>query len=181
MPDYRRNRVPGGTFFFTVNLRNRISDLLVMRIDVLRDAVRQVRSQAPFHIDAWVVLPNHMHCAWTLPDGDSDFPKRWHAIKVMFSKSLPFDGTPTAEMARRGYRGIWQRGYWEHTIRDDRDYAAHLDYTHFNPVKHGFVAHPADWPFSSFRRCVARGLYPAEWGGQDSCKEPSETGERWQR
>jgi putative transposase len=177
MPNYRRNRVPGGTFFFTVNLRDRASDLLVTRIDALRNAVRQTRSLAPFHIDAWVVLPNHMHCLWTLPEGDSDFPKRWHAIKAAFSKSLPLDGTPTPNMARRGYRGIWQRGYWEHTIRDDRDYAAHIDYTHFNPVKHGFVTTPADWPFSSFHRRVSDGMYPAGWGRAAAVNAPRQTGE----
>ena len=137
MPDYRRNRVPGGTYFFTVNLRDRASDLLTVQIGALREAVRNVRARAPFYIDAWVVLPDHMHCVWTLPEGDLDFPRRWHAIKAAFSKSPPFEGTPTPDMARLGYRGIWQRGYWEHTIRDERDYAAHVDYTHFNPVKHG--------------------------------------------
>ena len=91
MPDYRRNRVPGGTFFFTVNLLDRRSDLLVTRIDTLRNAVRKVRDRTPFHIDAWVVLPDHMHCLWTLPEGDADFPGRWRAIKIAFSKSLPTD------------------------------------------------------------------------------------------
>jgi putative transposase len=88
MPDYRRNRVPGGTFF-TVNLLDRCSELLVEQIDALRYAVRQVRRRAPFHIDAWVVLPDHMHCLWTLPEGDADFPGRWRAIKTAFAKSLP--------------------------------------------------------------------------------------------
>ena len=165
MPDYRRNRVPGGTFFFTVTLLDRRSDLLVTRIDALRAVVRRVRAERPFHIDAWVVLPDHMHCLWTLPCGDADFPRRWWAIKTAFSKSLP-----------AGVRGVWQRGYWEHTIRDARDYAVHMDYTHFNPVKHGLVAHPARWPYSSFRRCVALGMYPLAWvGGGD---EPAEAGER---
>jgi putative transposase len=176
MPDYRRNRVPGGTFFFTVNLLDRRSDLLVTQIDALRNAVRQVRVRAPFHIDAWVVLPDHMHCLWTLPEGDADFPGRWRAIKTAFSKSMPISKPRSPVMANRGERGIWQRRYWEHTIRDDQDFAAHLDYTHFNPVKHGLVEHPADWPYSSFRRCVAGGLYPAAWiGGRG---EPQETGER---
>jgi putative transposase len=175
MPDYRRNRVPGGTFFFTVNLLDRSSDLLVTEVDALRQAVRQVRARAPFHVDAWVVLPDHMHCLWTLPEGDADFPGRWQAIKTVFSKSLPADEKRSPVMSRRGERGIWQRRYWEHTIRDDRDYAAHMDYTHFNPVKHGFVDHPADWPFSSFRHCTARGLYPEGWLGGGST--PAETGE----
>jgi len=148
MPDYRRNRVPGGTFFFTVNLFDRRSNLLVARIDALRDAVRQARARAPFHIDAWVVLPDHMHCLWTLPGDDANFPGRWRAIKTAFAKSLPVGEPRSLVMTNRGERGIWQRRYWEHTIRDDRDSAAHMDYIHFNPVKHGLVAHPADWPHS---------------------------------
>jgi putative transposase len=175
MPDYRRNRIPGATYFFTVTLRDRRSGLLVARIDALREAARGVRRQLPFRIDAWVVLPDHMHCLWTLPEGDSDFPERWRRIKAAFSKSLPDTKPRTAAMLRKGERGIWQRGYWEHTIRDDRDYAAHIDYIHFNPVKHGLAERPGDWPFSSFARCVAEGLYPADWLGGDA--EPIEAGE----
>jgi len=174
MPDYRRNRVPGGTFFFTVNLRDRRSDLLVTYIDALRDAVRQVRGRAPFRIDAWVVLPDHMHCLWTLPEGDADFPGRWRAIKTEFSNSLPIGEPRSSIMTNRGERGIWQRRYWEHTIRDERDFAAHLDYTHFKPVKHGLAEHPADWPHSSFRRCLATGLYPA--GGRVAAASPKRRG-----
>jgi putative transposase len=176
MPDYRRDRVPGGTFFFTVNLLDRRSDLLVTQNDALRSAIRQARARAPFHIDAWVVLPDHMHCLWTLPEGDADFPGRWRAIKTAFSKSLPAVEPRSPVMTSRGERGIWQRRYWEHTIRDDQDFATHIDYTHFNSVKHGLVEHPADWPHSSFRRCVATGLYPAGWMGGSG--EPQETGER---
>jgi putative transposase len=176
MPDYRRNRVPGATYFFTVNLLDRRSDLLVARIDALREAVRQVRRRRPFHIDAWVVLPDHMHCLWTLPEGDSGFPARWRDIKTEFAKSLPAIEQRSPVMVRRGERGNWQRRFWEHTIRDDRDYAAHMDYVHFNPVKHGLAQTPADWPFSSFPRCVARGLYSACWLG--GAAEPAKTGER---
>jgi putative transposase len=163
MSEYRRNRLPGATYFFTVNLLSRHSDLLVANIEPLREAVRQVRSRRPFHINAWVVLPDHMHALWTLPEGDSDFPGRWRAIKIAFSKSLPNIEQRSEVMSRRRERGVWQRRYWEHTIRDDRDYAAHMDYIHFNPVKHGLVAKPGDWPFSSFHRAVSAGLYPAEW------------------
>src|SRR6266404_7121867 len=112
------------------------------RIDALREAVRMVRERSPFHIDAWVVLPDHSHCLWTLPEGDSDFPSRWRDIKTAFSKSLPATERRSAVMVRRGERGIWQRRYWEHTIRDDRDYAAHMDYIHFNSVKHGLTEKP---------------------------------------
>jgi putative transposase len=135
-----------------------------------------VRARAPFRIDAWVVLPDHMHCLWTLPRGDADFPGRWRAIKIALVKCLPAGESRSPVMASRGERGIWQRRYWEHTIRDDRDFAAHMDYTHFNPVKHGLVEHAADWPYSSFRRCADRGLYSDEWMGGSN--EPQETGER---
>jgi putative transposase len=142
----------------------------------LRQAVRLVQVRAPFYIDAWVVLPDHMHCVWTLPEGDADFPSRWRAIKTAFSRSLPAGEARSPAMIDRRERGIWQRRYWEHTIRDDQDYAAHMDYTHFNPVKHGLVDHPGDWPFSSFRRCVTAGLYPSGWVGEDAA--PAEMGER---
>ena len=160
MPDYRRNRVPGGTFFFTVNLLDRRSNLLVARIDALRDAVHQVRARAPFHIDAWVVLPDHMHCLWTLPEGDADFPGRWRAIKTAFAKSLPIGEPRSPVMTSRGERGIWQRRYWEHTVRDDRDFTAHMDYTHFNPVKHGLVAHPAVGRIRRFIGASLEGYIP---------------------
>lgn len=176
MPDYRRNRVPGGVFFFTVNLRDRRSNLLITHIDALRHAVRATRARMPFHIDAWVVLPEHLHCLWTLPEGDADFPNRWRAIKTAFTRSLPPDPTRPLITLRPGERGIWQRRYWEHTIRDDRDYAAHMNYIHFNPVKHGLVQHPAAWKYSTFRRCVSAGIYPADWVDSDVALEA--TGER---
>ena len=176
MPDYRRNRVPGGSYFFTVTLLDRRTSLLVDEIGLLRDAVRQVRASAPFHIDAWVVLPEHMHCVWTLPPDDDDFSGRWRAIKARFSAAMPRHEHRSATRVRRGERGIWQRRFWEHTIRDDRDYASHVDYVHFNPVRHGLVARAGDWPFSSFRACVTRGLYPAEWSGV--VDDSAEWGER---
>lgn len=163
MSQYRRNRIAGGTYFFTVNLQDRRSDALVARIDVLRAAVREVRSVMPFHADAWVVLPEHLHCLWTLPAGDVDFSTRWKRIKARFSQSIPVAEHRTASQRRRGERGIWQRRFWEHTIRDDADFAAHFDYIHFNPVRHGLVANAFDWPFSSLRRCIAEGLYPKDW------------------
>jgi putative transposase len=174
MPQYRRSHTQGGTFFFTVDLADRQSDLLVREIDKLRANVRRVKMAAPFIIDAWVVLPEHMHCIWTLPDDDTDFPGRWHLIKMGFSKSLPMHQSPNA----RGERGIWQHRYWEHQIRDARDYRAHMDYTHFNPVKHGLAEHPADWPFSSFARCVASGMYDAAWGVNPDLNGAMRVGER---
>ncbi len=167
MPDYRRNRVPGGSYFFTVNLRDRRSDLLVTRLDALRAAVRRVRLRMPFHIDAWVVLPDHMHTVWTLPEGDSEFSHRWQAIKMGFSKAIDPGEALSASRKTRGERGIWQRRFWEHTLRDDADYAAHVDYVHFNPVKHNLVPSAAAWPYSSFHRAVAQGQYPSAWAGGD--------------
>ena len=157
MPDYVRHRVDGGTYFFTVNLMDRRSDLLVSEIAALRSAVRATRLRHPFHIDAWVVLPDHMHCLWTLPPDDHDFPARWQMIKALFSRSVPPVVARRASLVRKREAGVWQRRYWEHMIRDARDYGAHMDFIHFNPVKHGLVARAADWPFSRFARCVARG------------------------
>ncbi|MES2534807.1 MAG: transposase [Pseudomonadota bacterium] len=163
MSAYLRNRVPGGTYFFTVNLLDRRSRLLVDHIDALRAAVRQVRARRPFHIDAWVVLPDHMHCVWTLPLGDTDYSARWKAIKIAFAKSLPKTERLSAVRTRRGERGIWQRRFWKHTIRDERDYAAHVDYVHVNPFKHELVTQVAEWPYSSFHRLVKAGIYPNNW------------------
>jgi putative transposase len=164
MPDYRRIRVPGGTYFFTVNLLNRSSVLLTAEIELLRTVVRRVRAATPFHIDAWVVLPDHMHCVWTLPEGDADYSSRWRAIKKGFSWAIAPTERRSEVRQDRNERAIWQRRFWEHTIRDQRDYAVHLDYVHFNPVKHGLVETVAEWRFSSFHQAVARGVYPADWG-----------------
>lgn len=163
MSNYRRARVPGATYFFTVNLRDRSSDLLVHEIALLRDCVRATRQRHPFHIDAWVVLPEHMHCLWTLPPGDADFARRWKVIKFAFVRRLPRTEPLTASQIKRGERGIWQRRYWEHLIRDEQDYQRHFDYIHFNPLKHGYVQRLADWPYSSFHRAVAMGMYPRDW------------------
>ena len=155
MPDYRRLRVPGGCYFFTVNLYDRRRRLLVDHINALRAAVREVRARHPFAIDAWVVLPNHMHCIWTLPDGDAAYPMRWRRIKTRF----------TFRIAGTGDAPIWQRGYWEHTIRSDADYANHVAYIHYNPVKHGYVSRVRDWPYSTFHDAVAYGIVPPDWAG----------------
>ena len=163
MTDYRRNRVSGGTYFFTVNLLERKSSLLVEHIDLLREAVRIVKTRHPFHIDAWVILPDHLHAVWTLPEGDSDYSGRWRSIKIAFAKSVPKTERRSAIRLAKGERGIWQRRFWEHTIRDDADYAAHVDYVNINPLKHGLVKRVADWPYSSFHRDVARGIYPVDW------------------
>ncbi|MCW5698541.1 MAG: transposase [Rhodospirillales bacterium] len=178
MPDYRRYRVPGGCYFFTVVLLRRCGNrLLTERIDLLRHAVRHVRAARPFTIDAWVVLPDHLHAIWTLPEGDDDFPTRWRLIKTLFVRGLPPTEKLTPVRKRKGERGIWQRRFWEHVIRDDADFAAHMDYVHFNPVKHGLVATPAEWPHSTFRACVERGLYPLSWIGGNQDLVAGEPGE----
>lgn len=168
MPDYRRAWHPGGTYFFTVNLLERHgNDLLTRNIDLLRDSVRYVQRAHPFIIHCWVVLPDHLHCIIELPIGDSDFATRWRLIKAGFSKSLPKTEKRSRTRIARGERGIWQRRYWEHLIRDDADFRAHMDYVHINPVKHGYVEHVVDWPYSTFHRLVKRGWYPSDWASNN--------------
>ena len=152
MPNYLRYRVPGGTYFFTINLLDRSVDHLTRHIDVIRSAMRRTRNERPFRIDAWVVLPDHMYCVITLPEGDSDFSSRTKAIKTRFVRSLPPNEHRSSVRVARGERGIWQRRFWEHAIRDQHDYARHLDYVHYNPVKHGLVTQVSEWPFSTFHR-----------------------------
>ena len=163
MPNYRRNFVPGGTYFFTVTLLERKRDLLVAQIDLLRDSVRRVKRLYPFEIVAFVVLPDHLHCLWTLPPDDADYPTRWRLIKLLFAKGLPKHERLSSVRQKRGERGVWHRRYWEHTIRDERDLANHVDYIHANPVKHGWVVRPCDWPYSTFHRYVREGLLPIDW------------------
>jgi putative transposase len=165
MPDYRRFRVPGGTYFFTVNLLERKGDLLVRHIDDLREAVRKTKQERLFHIDAWAVLPDHMHTVWTLPPGDDDYSNRWKAIKIRFVQKLPRTERRSKVRIAKGERGIWQRRFWEHTILDDHDYRQHIDYVHWNPMKHGLVQKIADWPYSSFHHYVKEGVYPENWAG----------------
>jgi putative transposase len=164
MVRYRRNFVPGGTYFFTLTLVNRRSSVLVDHIDALRAAVRRARRERPFAIDAIVVLPDHLHAILTLPPDDADYPGRWRLIKTLFSKAVLAAGArvkrhPNHELA------LWQRRFWEHTIRNDDDLARHIDYIHFNPVKHGLVKRVPDWPHSSFHRYVREGLLPDDWAG----------------
>ena len=153
---------PGACYFFTVNLADRRSDSLVRNIATLRRAVALTRARRPFVIDAWVVLPDHLHAVWTLPEGDSDFSTRWAVIKRLFSWHLDGSETVSASRLARRERGIWQRRFWEHMIRDEADFRVHMDYVHFNPVKHGLVSHPRLWPYSSYHRAVARSEIAAD-------------------
>ena len=166
MPNYRRFNCPGGTWFFTINLLNRKNnDMLVRHIDHFRRVVREVKQNHPFIIHGWVVLPDHMHCVIQLPHEDSNFTLRWRLIKAGFSKSLPVTEFRSRVRKRRGERGIWQRRFWEHLIKNESDYKAHMDYVHINPVKHGYVKQVLDWPFSTFHRLVRKGIYPSDWAG----------------
>jgi putative transposase len=173
MVHYRRNFVPGGTFFFTVTVRDRRSRVLVEHIAALRNAFRVARAERPFAIDAIVVLPDHLHTIMTLPPDDADFSGRWRRIKGLFTRQID---AAAGEPDWRGEYGLWQRRFWEHTIRDDADYSRHVDYIHFNPVKHRLVTRVADWPHSSFHRYVRSGLLPEDWGG-DVAESLGEFGE----
>jgi putative transposase len=137
MTTYRRNFISGGCFFFTVNLADRRLQLLTEHIDKLRSAFRDTRQAHPFTIEAMVVLPDHLHAVWTMPEGDADFATRWRLIKTNFSRHLTVSEQISESRSAKGERGIWQRRYWEHTIRGETDLARHVDYIHINPVKHG--------------------------------------------
>ena len=152
MSDYRRPSIPGATVFFTVALAERGSRLLVKEVGRLREAVRVTRAERPFGIEAWVVLPDHLHCVWTLPEGDADYATRWRLIKGRFSAGLPLSAGRSGSKLSKGEKGIWQRRYWERHIRSDADLEDHVRYCWWNPVKHGFVERPEDWSHSSFRQ-----------------------------
>jgi putative transposase len=165
MSRYRRARIEGGVFFFTVTLADRSSDLLVRHIERLRRIYALVQQRQPFETVAICILPDHIHAIWQLPANDSYFPLRWSLIKSGFSRGLAIDVPRTASKAVKRERGLWQRRYWEHAIRNDADFERHIDYIHFNPVKHGLVSRVSDWPYSSFKQYVERGDLPADWGG----------------
>ncbi|MEO8673577.1 MAG: transposase [Tahibacter sp.] len=166
MPDYRRAKVPGGCYFFTVALAERGGSLLVDRIDALRLAFQSVRDRHAFSMPAVVVLPDHLHRLWTLPPGDANYAMRWASIKAHFSRDLPAIERVRVSGRRKRERGVRQPRYWEHLIRDDIDVAAHVDYIHFNPVKHSLVERASDWPHSSSHRYVQPGQLSGEWGSK---------------
>lgn len=164
MRTYQRLRINGGCYFFTVNLAKRHNNaLLIANIDHLRDAFRITQRDHPFTMPAVVILPDHLHCLWQLPPDDSDFSTRWALIKARFSRNIPTGEPLSQSRQRKGERGIWQRRYWEHLIRDEADYYRHVDYIHYNPVKHGYVQAAKAWQYSSFHRWVAQGHYPPDW------------------
>ena len=167
MTQYRRARIPGGTYFFTQALADRQSQLLVEHIEHLRNCIRTVRTQHPFVIDAMVVLPDHLHCLRTLPEQDADFSTRWSLIKSSFSRGIKTGERRSVSRVKRQERGIWQRRFWEHVIRDEADFATHVDYIHFNPVKHGLTEHAVAWPHSSLHRFIRDGRCDAAWSAPD--------------
>ena len=176
MVGYRRFRRAGGSYFFTLTLRNRRSRLLTDHVNTLRRAFQITQAERPFTIDAIVVLPEHLHAIWTLPKDDDDFPGRWRRIKSEFVQGLRKGGL-RLHSNRRGEYSVWQRRYWEHYLRDQDDFIRHCDYIHYNPVKHGYVSKAIDWAWSSFHRYVAAGKYPADWGSLDPNIEGATFGE----
>jgi putative transposase len=165
MSHYRRAKIEAGTFFFTVTLADRSSDALVRHIDRLRQVYQSIQKRYPFRSIAICVLPDHLHAIWSLPPADADYPLRWNRVRGEFSRGLPARASRTESKISRREKGIWQRRYWEHAIRDEVDLARHVDYIYFNPVKHGYVKRVLDWPHSSFHRFVAKGILPGDWGG----------------
>lgn len=168
MSDYRRAR-NGRLYFFTLTTEQRRPLLTQPELrTALRAAIEQVRQRYPFTIHAWVLLPEHLHCIWGLPAEDGDFGRRWSLIKRQTSQSLRWPASVSLSRHLRRENALWQRRFWEHQIRDQDDYQRHLDYLHWNPVKHGLVRQVGDWPWSSFHRLVRDGVYPADWGGRQS-------------
>ena len=164
---YRRARAKGATYFFTVVTYGRKQILCHgENVVLLRQVFRHVIDRHPFVIDAFVLLPEHLHCIWTLPQGDSDFSTRWRLIKGEFSRKCQnkYKSRTTVSRSIKKEQTIWQRRFWEHLMRNETDYAKHVDYIHYNPVKHGIVKAPKDWEYSSFHRAVRRGLYHPDWG-----------------
>lgn len=165
MPEYRRAKVECGLYFFTVVLADRSSNLLLREIDRFRDCYQSTSQKQPFETVAICILPDHLHTIWHLPERDTDYSSRWSSIKSGFSRGLPADAQRSDSKTAKREKGIWQRRFWEHAIRDERDLTRHIDYIHFNPVKHGLVPRVCDWPHSSFHRYVANGSLPKDWGG----------------
>lgn len=165
MSHYRRSFVPGGCFFFSVTLADRRSCLLVEEVERLRQAYAVTHQSLPFLTQAVCILPDHLHAIWTLPAQDSDYARRWSLLKSSFSRALPMAENRSRSKCVKREKGIWQRRYWEHQIKDEEDLQRHIDYIHYNPVKHGLVEQVGDWPYSSFHRYVQRALLPADWAG----------------
>jgi putative transposase len=169
--NYRRSKSLGSTFFFTlVTYQRQKLFENIDNINLLRDCIRDVKKYRPFKMEAFVIMPDHLHFIWTLPEGDNDFSTRWQIIKNKFTRNclLRYDPQPDMTRIKKGEQCIWQRRFWEHQIRDEKDFEKHVDYIHYNPVKHGYATMASDWPYSSFHHYVKMGVYPINWGG-DGC------------
>jgi putative transposase len=173
MPEYRRSKVEGGTFFFTVVTwhRNPIFIQPESRI-ILHEVWTFVQARRPFHTDAICLLPDHLHCIWTLPENDSDYSLRWREIKRLFTHQYLAEigqtEEPNLSHQKRNESAVWQRRFWEHTIRNEEDLNNHINYIHFNPVKHRLVSRPQDWEWSSFHRYIKMGMVDEDWGDEFS-------------
>jgi putative transposase len=181
VPEYRRWYVPGGTYFFTVVTHQRRPILTSpLARDCLKRAIEVVRATRPVEVPAIVLLPDHLHTIWSLPPGDADYSLRWKQIKELFTREFldagGLEGTVSASRGARKERGVWQRRFWEHLVRDEGDLKGCLDYIHWNPVKHGVAASPAEYPWSSFHRWVEAGDYPIDWGAD---APPDLAGAEW--
>jgi len=181
MSNYKRQKSVGGTFFFTVVTYKRKPVLEnPVCIKRLRASIKETRRTYPFHIDAWVLLPEHMHCIWTLPDRDGNYSRLWGLIKQGFTKrarALLPDATNSLSRIKHREACVWQRRFWEHEIRNEEDFNNHVDYIHYNPVKHGHVQRVQDWPFSTFHRYVKQGIYSVDWAGDGLAEFTQEYGE----
>ena len=166
MPNYRRWRQPGGVYFFTLVSHQRCPILIEPTFRVaLREAWEATRSERPFETPAVVLLPDHLHCLWRLPEGDDDYSTRWRMIKTRVTRALGGRAAPVGSSRERRREGsVWQRRFWEHVIRDETDLKRHTDYIHYNPVKHGHVERAGDWPYSTFQRYLRLGEYDVDWG-----------------
>jgi putative transposase len=177
---YRRSRIPGATHFFTVVSFRRQRLFTDRGAELFERALRGVRDAHPFTLEAQVILQDHLHALWTLPEGDDDYATRWRLIKSAFTrgyvKAAPAAPVSCPSRRAKAEREIWQRRYWEHLIRDERDFGAHLDYIHFNPVRHGLVGAPIEWPHSTFRQWLARGVYDPGWGSNAAPELPAWAG-----
>ena len=165
MANYRRLYVKGGTYFFTVVTQDRRHIFTEEKsTQMLRSAFKVVMDKNPFQVESIVVLPDHIHCIWTLPRDDHDFSKRWKGIKYRFSSNYKSSFATSDSMKKKKEKGLWQRRFWEHLIRDQDDFNRHIDYIHYNPVKHKLARSAVDWPYSSFKQFMMQGIYEKNWG-----------------
>jgi putative transposase len=169
--NYRRTIIPNATYFFTVNLAERKKSLLIDRIEQLRMAFKVVKLRHPFFIDAMIVLPDHLHMIMTLPVGDANYSQRLNLIKGNFSRSFEAFEKISINRKKKRERGIWQRRFWEHLIRNEEDYQKHVNYIHYNPVKHGYVKNPSDWQYSSIHQYIASGTLTSNWAIEPNYEE----------